>query len=170
METWRVVPSDLRYEVSDLGRIRRIGRSHGATVGRILKPRRGGDGRYLKVSFGRARQVFIHRIVAEAFLGPGEGRQVNHINGNPSDCRLTNLEWATASENITHSYAVLGRQAAPSRGEKQWNSKLTTPIVIEMRRLWDSGEANQAVIARRYRVRQSTVSRIVLRQSWAHVT
>ena len=30
--------------------------------------------------------------------------QVNHIDGNPSNCHISNLEWSTGKENIIHAY------------------------------------------------------------------
>ena len=56
----------------------------------------------------------MHRLVAHAFLGPPPSEaawQVNHIDGNGSNNRIDNLEWATRSENVRHSYAT-----NPSRG------------------------------------------------------
>ena len=60
------------------------------------------------------RKFKVHRLVAHAFLGPPPSEaawQVNHIDGNCSNNRIDNLEWATRSENVRHSYAT-----NPSRG------------------------------------------------------
>ena len=68
----------------------------------------------------------VHRLVAHAFLGapPSEAAwEVNHIDGNGSNNRIDNLEWATPSENVRHSYAT-----NPSRGNG--GSKLARLVMI----------------------------------------
>ena len=47
---------------------------------------------------------YIHRLVAEHFIGPCPelGMVVNHIDGDPFNNHVSNLEWATVSENNEH--------------------------------------------------------------------
>ena len=54
---------------------------------------------------GYCKKVPLHRILAIAFLpNPEKKRTVNHIDGNKLNNSLTNLEWATDSENMQHAY------------------------------------------------------------------
>lgn len=86
------------YEVSNKGNIRHIG----GKENRVLKNKQHG---YKCVSIrlnGVKRDLNVHRIVLSTF-NPIEGwekLEVNHINHNPSDNSLENLEWVTRSENI----------------------------------------------------------------------
>jgi hypothetical protein len=43
---------------------------------------------------GVPRNILVHTAVLEAFVGPRPpGHMAEHINGDPSDCRLANLRW-----------------------------------------------------------------------------
>ena len=44
---------------------------------------------------GRHTLTYLHRLI----LQPGEGEQVDHVNGDPLDCRRANLRIATPSQN-----------------------------------------------------------------------
>lgn len=54
---------------------------------------------------GKMRNKRVHRLVAQTYLpNPNNKPSVNHINGVKHDNRLSNLEWATISENTNHAY------------------------------------------------------------------
>ena len=114
MEKWLpVVGYEAHYEVSDAGRVR--------SLDRILQYKDGRSGRYkgsliagtvdangyVVVTLTNKARRHVHRLVAEAFLGLRETRTtVNHKNGKKADNRLSNLEWATYTENNRHARAT----------------------------------------------------------------
>ena len=56
------------------------------------------------------KTVKVHRLVASAWIpNPHNKPQVNHIDNEPKNNRLENLEWATPQENALHSVRQ-GRQ------------------------------------------------------------
>ena len=110
-EEWRVVPSlGGRYSVSSLGRVRREADGVGTYSGRILRPGVDRHG-YLRTNLrteGTTRyQIrYVHRLVAEAFLPPVQGKAViNHIDMNKLNNRPSNLEWTTLGDNVLHAWA-----------------------------------------------------------------
>lgn len=60
---------------------------------------------YSKVCAGKKLEFLTHVLVAKTFLPNFFGKEmVNHKDGNKSNPRLWNLEWATASENSRHGH------------------------------------------------------------------
>jgi hypothetical protein len=107
---WRPVRGlEDKYEVSNTGLVRR----KAYLMKAVVTPKGG----HLQINLGLHRRTYVHRLVAEAFLGePGENQiWVNHRNGNPSDNRVENLEWCTPGENIEHGYRHNGRVNYNSR-------------------------------------------------------
>ena len=104
-EIWKPVKDfEDYYEISNLGRLKRLPDKL------ICENRRHGEYKYitLRVKNHTSRSTSVHRLVAETFLGiPKEPNlQVNHINEIKSDNRVTNLEWVTPSENISHGTRI----------------------------------------------------------------
>lgn len=100
-EIWCDIPDyEGVYEVSNLGRVRRI------KTGRILKPSTssGYFGVLLCIN-GVQTYNKIHTLVMKAFVGTRpNGYHTNHKNGIKKDNRLDNLEYVTPAENIAHAF------------------------------------------------------------------
>lgn len=182
VEFWLPVKGyDGWYEVSDHGRVRSLSRMllrkngapHGKK-GRIL-PGHLCDHSYVVVALrkcGKQRAHYVHRLVAEAFIAnPEKKPQVNHRNGERAENAISNLEWATGSENILHSYAVLRHPRLTLRGETNGNSRITENDVRAIRLEYQPGSSirGQRQLATKYGVSQRLILNILHRRAWRHV-
>lgn len=165
-ERWLpVVGYEDLYEVSDQGRIRRTAGSPHCPHGRTLRPLSMKIG-YLQVGLckdGKRSLRYIHRLVADAFLGAcPSGHEVNHKDGNKRNSLLTNLEYVTSSENRHH--AVLNGML-PEGEHCSW-AKLTSADVRFIRANFQQGVDSPAKWAARYACAPSNIDAIVKGRSW----
>jgi len=73
---------------------------------------------------GKRHTKKAHRLVAAAFIpNPGNKPQVNHMNCNKLDNRVSNLEWCTNRENMDH--AMRNGLRVKKRGVNSEKSKIT---------------------------------------------
>ncbi|MEN2009878.1 NUMOD4 domain-containing protein [Staphylococcus hominis] len=115
-ETWKdVVGYEGIYEVSSLGKVRThkdkttYTKRHGVRrwKQRFLKNRTP-NGRDVRVTLwknGKPKDFLVHRLVGFAFIPTIKGKEcINHIDGNPKNNCVENLEWCNHSENNNHAF------------------------------------------------------------------
>ena len=104
-EEWRdVVGAASRYSVSNLGRIRN--KSNNCITRGTYDPTKGYMVTGIAFDDGSRKNKGVHVLVAEAFIpNPENKRLVNHDDANKANNRLSNLSWATDSENMLHAFA-----------------------------------------------------------------
>lgn len=157
------------YEVSSLGRLRRINAYRPNHEGKIRKPQIARNG-YVVYMLSVENTFLLrtaHRMVADAFLGPIPPKmQVNHKNGDKSDPSLENLEIVTAGENRSHAYRTLGVEPnRPPSGINNVNARLTYREVTLIREKYADGGVSYSNLAAEYGTTKQTIARIVKRQT-----
>jgi len=172
-EEWRPVVGWPEYEVSSLGRVRRVSAARGTKEGRILRPhvrKRRGRQEHLRVELsadGRRRRAFVHQLVCEAFHGPPPtpAHRVRHLDGEYQNNTPDNVVWGTSKENGDDSRR-LGEMASGSRHPC---AQFTDADVIEIRRLRHERRLTYPQIAERFGRSKSAIRKICLRRTWRHV-
>lgn len=130
---WADVPGyEGLYQASTMGRVRSLdryvptGRYRKPTLrkGMILNPKYSWYG-YAIVWLcknGKTKEVPVHRVVLETFVGPcPPGQQCRHLDTNAKNNRLKNLCWGTQQEDWNDRR----KHGKVHLGEAHWNNKLT---------------------------------------------
>lgn len=175
-EIWRpVLNYEGYYEVSNKGRVRSLRhsrkRSYKDPIRYMkLKPSKKG---YVGVSLCKNGVIgtgnYLHRVVWEAFYGPiPEGMEINHDDGDKSNCKLSNLEICTHRQNIRHAQET-GLAWIFSKGSGNGYAKLDEERVRSIKRRLAAGGV-QRRIAKEEKVSVGTINLIYLGRTWKHVT
>lgn len=111
-EEWKdLIGYEGLYQISNYGRVKSIERviiskkAKREVKSRIVKPydHSGGYIDYVLFKDGEKKHIYAHRLVAQHFLqNPNNLPEVNHKDFDKRNNHVLNLEWCTASENITH--------------------------------------------------------------------
>lgn len=169
-ERWLpVVGHEIRYEVSDLGRVRSlIGKTRKRHHPRVMSGGIDRHGyRYVNLVTG-PRQYSSQRVsvlVLNAFIGPrpNELHMSAHRDADRQNNTLVNLRWATQSENEADK-TPLGLKV---EGEKHYAAKLTAADIPEIRERLKS--ESQQIVADAYGVSRQAIAQIVSGRSWKSI-
>lgn len=113
-EEWKVIEECDKYMISNKGRFKSL-RGH---IPRLMNPTRQKKGYYYASTMidGKVKLFRVHRLVAKAFLpNPDNLPEVNHIDGNPHNNDVSNLEWCTREYNLNDE----GKRQGWKRCERQ---------------------------------------------------
>lgn len=161
-EIWKAMPK-FSYEVSNMGRVRRVWKSHKT----VLKPWPDRDG-YLQITLCKGGKKFkrpLHKLVMMLFVGPvPKGYEVNHKDGNKRNAKQTNLEYLTKSENTKHAIAL----GLIGSGETHPMAKLNNKDIRVIKHRLKAGE-NYGPIARDFGVSNTNIGDINRGRIWSHI-
>lgn len=124
-----------------------------------------------------------HRFAYRHFVGPvPHGMSVLHHCDNRPCCNPKHLWLGTQLDNVLDmerkgradhpSGERSGKHTKPEstlRGSAIGTSRLKEPDVLQIRKRFACGEANQPQLAAKFGVTQTCISMIVLRKAWKHV-
>jgi hypothetical protein len=171
-EEWRDIKGyEGEYEVSSFGNVRSIKNN------KILKPsnKKGYQGVCFWIKgMPKAKRYLVHRLVATAFISdpPTPQHQVNHIDGNPSNNYVSNLEWVTPLENTRHSIEVL-KVCKINSGNFQQGSKHNASKLTEDDVKWILDNQEHLTckeMSVELGVSVALINDICLRRRWLHIT
>ena len=168
-EKWKDISGyEGKYAVSNMGRVKSYDKwvksrnnSIAFSKGRILKPHVKSNG-YNEAHLESMCAKDIHRLVLETFVGQcPKNMEARHLNGDSRDNRLCNLEWSTHKDNM-HDTIKHNRS---TRGDRNWNSRLTAADVQEIREKKKNGISSRS-LAESYGVCPQHINAIVRRKYW----
>jgi hypothetical protein len=159
IECWRNIPDSEGYQVSSWGRVR------GKRVGILKTNKVRGYHRVCLSVDGVPHGVTVARAVLLAFVGaaPVSDAHAAHNDGDKDNNRLSNLRWATATEN----QADVERHGNRCKGSAVHGAVLNESDIPAIRNRISQGE-KQAAIASEFGVSISTISLIKLGKIWSH--
>lgn len=123
-EIWKDVKGfEKLYQVSNTGLVKSL-ITNNSRRKRVLKQKKTSRG-YLSVTLfdnnGKHKYILVHRLVAEAFISnPDNLPQVNHKDEDKTNNNVDNLEWCTASYNLSYNDGQRKRIKSKMRNVEQY--------------------------------------------------
>lgn len=175
-EKWKVVHFNkgifrCEYAISDLGRL--VSFTSNIKDGNLLKGTLMGGYPTLKLKpEGRNMTLFLHRLVAEAFLPKRSPKYlfVIHLNYKKEDNRAVNLRWVSKEEMEKHQQKSPAVLAYRSINRKKGH-KLTDVTVKKIKQMIFDKKRVKTMkqIAEQFKISEMQLYRIKSGENWSHV-
>lgn len=160
LTSWHVIPGASNYEFNGIGEVRN--KRTGKPIKHVYN-KKGYAYAYVPHDNGKKHLRLIHRLLLEQFVGPPqEGEQSRHLNGDPSDNRLSNIRWGTPKQNADDKR----RHRTMCVGSKIGTAKLNADAVRYIR----SSGLSSKYLASLYGVHQVTINAARRGLYWSHVS
>lgn len=119
---------------------------------------------------GKNKCLRVHILVANAFIDNIYNKPtVNHIDGDKKNNNVTNLEWATNSEQQLHAHSI--GLHINKKGQDVYNSKFTNEDIDYIRNVYTPRHKDYSghALARKFDVHHSTIMKIVNKKTYNNV-
>lgn len=169
-EEWKdIIGFEGLYKISNYGRIlslARIDASGHSRNERILT-----TNKFRVQSLCNNSKVFtllVSRLVAQHFIiNPNNLPCVNHLDGNPLNNKITNLEWCSYYNNNIHALETGLRN--PVKGIRIVSTKLSECDVRDIRKLYSDTNLTMKQLSERYNICPQQVRKVLTREAWSHI-
>lgn len=116
-ELWRPLKDRDDYMISNTGRVKSYHKQWKRWIDKSTRiDHKGYETVGITTGSVLSSSVFVHRLVAEAFIpNPNNLPYINHKDNNPLNNDASNLEWCTPKYNMQHSFRVHGRVSGQAK-------------------------------------------------------
>lgn len=110
----------------------------------------------------------VARLVGMAFIdNPHNLPEINHLDGDKNNNRVSNLVWSTTRDNLLHAFK-LGLKV--NKGAKNPTSKLTDKKVLRIREAYKvNPKLPLKFLAQKFNVTVQLISMVKHRKCWQHI-
>ena len=159
-EIYKTITSEPEYEISNYGNVRRKDSGH-------IKSTRLDGGGYERVTlYPSGKTYHIHRLLGLEFIpNPMMKPEINHKDNVRNNNILTNLEWATKSENAKHR--IICGTVLDICGSKNPSAKLTEKEAYAIK--YEHEDLTNRQCADIYGIQTNSVRRIRKNEMWKHI-
>ncbi|WP_010663338.1 HNH endonuclease [Marinilabilia salmonicolor] len=126
--------------------------------------------------FGKSTTFYVHKLVAEQFIGKDSEDQtfVIHLDYNKCNNFVENLRWANKKDMFDHQQGnplvLEGRKKMKARKPCEGAKLTDTQVMLLKKRISDPGRKTRLkIIARQFGISEIQLHRIKRGENWSHV-